>query len=56
MDRPGDPKAGNVPAELRALLVCPIDHGDLVDDRSALVCRVCRRRYPVLDRVPDLRT
>jgi uncharacterized protein YbaR (Trm112 family) len=40
--------------ELRELLVCPVDHGDLVDDEEAerLVCRVCGRRYPVVDGIP----
>ncbi len=40
--------------ELRALLVCPVDHGELSDDENAsrLVCRVCGRRYPVEDGIP----
>lgn len=40
--------------ELRALLVCPADHGELTDDveGSRLVCTVCRRRYPVVDGIP----
>ncbi len=40
--------------ELRELLVCPSDHGDLVDDVKAerLVCTVCDRRYPVVDGIP----
>lgn len=40
--------------ELRALLVCPADHGSLTDDveTSRLVCSVCGRRYPVIDGIP----
>lgn len=40
--------------ELRALLVCPADHGELTDDvqDSRLVCSVCGRRYPVVDGIP----
>ncbi|MGH8911744.1 MAG: Trm112 family protein [Acidimicrobiia bacterium] len=40
--------------ELRALLVCPADHGALTDDVAAsrLVCSVCGRRYPVVDGIP----
>lgn len=40
--------------ELRALLVCPADHGSLTDDVAAsrLVCSVCGRRYPVIDGIP----
>lgn len=40
--------------ELRALLVCPADHGELTDDveASRLVCTVCGRRYPVVDEIP----
>lgn len=40
--------------ELRSLLVCPVDHGELTDDTQAqrLVCTVCGRRYPVRDGIP----
>lgn len=40
--------------ELRALLVCPADHGELVDDTEAsrLVCQTCGRRYAVVDGIP----
>lgn len=40
--------------ELRELLVCPVDHGELVDDPQAqrLVCSVCGLRYPVVDGIP----
>ncbi|HLU31253.1 MAG TPA: Trm112 family protein [Acidimicrobiia bacterium] len=40
--------------ELRSLLVCPVDHGELTDDHEGrrLVCTVCGRRYPVRDGIP----
>jgi uncharacterized protein YbaR (Trm112 family) len=39
---------------LAAIIVCPVDHGDLKEDEpnSRLVCQVCGRRYPVDDGVP----
>jgi len=35
--------------DLAAVLVCPVDHGDLTEDAAAqrLVCSECGRRYPV---------
>lgn len=40
--------------ELRAILVCPVDHALLRDDvaTSRLICAECDRRYPVVDGVP----
>ena len=38
--------------ELRALLVCPVDHQPLRDDDGALVCTACARRYPIVDGIP----
>lgn len=38
--------------ELRALLVCPVDHAVLLDGQDALVCSACGRRYPIRDGVP----
>lgn len=38
--------------ELRALLVCPIDHAELTDEPETLVCTACGRRYPVVDGIP----
>lgn len=42
--------------ELREILVCPVDHADLVDDadRQRLECTRCGRRYPVEDGIPIL--
>ena len=39
---------------LGALLVCPIDHGDLQEIEQTLVCRVCGRVYPVDEGTPDM--
>lgn len=38
---------------LEAILVCPVDKGDLDQDVAAsrLVCKECGRRYPVEDGV-----
>lgn len=40
--------------DLRRLLVCPVDHAELVNDEAAarLVCSGCGRRYPVIDGIP----
>jgi uncharacterized protein YbaR (Trm112 family) len=39
---------------LEAILVCPVDKGDLTQDEEASVleCTVCHRRYPVRDGIP----
>ena len=39
-------------AELRALLVCPVDYQPLRDEEAALVCTECGRRYPIIDGIP----
>ena len=40
--------------QLAAILVCPVDKSDLVEDEatSHLVCTACARRYPVRDGIP----
>ncbi len=40
--------------DLAAVLVCPVDKGELVEDLDAsrLVCSRCNRRYPVRDGIP----
>ena len=39
---------------LRALLVCPVDHGDLCDEPGALICIICGRHYPIIDGIPRM--
>lgn len=47
-----------IPAKIRALLVCPRCRGDLVDAGTAtapkLVCNACRVAYPVEQGIPVL--
>jgi uncharacterized protein YbaR (Trm112 family) len=40
--------------DLAAILVCPVDKADLVEDEvtSHLVCTRCGRRYPVRNGIP----
>jgi uncharacterized protein YbaR (Trm112 family) len=40
--------------QLAAILVCPVDKGDLAEDEASarLVCTECGRRYPVRDGIP----
>ena len=40
--------------QLAAILVCPVDKADLIEDEPAsrLVCTECARRYPVRDGIP----
>lgn len=40
--------------ELVAILVCPVCHQPLCEERDWLVCEPCRRRYPVRDGIPVL--
>lgn len=40
--------------DLLALLVCPVDHGELELKDSALVCTRCGRVYPVVDGIPNM--
>lgn len=43
-----------IPPLLAQILVCPVDHGDLIEDVPAerLECVTCGRRYPVRDGIP----
>lgn len=45
---------GLIDPVLAAILVCPVEHADLVEDEAAsrLVCTSCGRRYPVEDGIP----
>ena len=40
--------------DLAAILVCPVDKSELVEDveGSRLICTKCRRAYPVRDGIP----
>ncbi len=53
-ERAGAVAGSSTPPELREMLVCPLDHGELDDVEETLVCRVCGRVYPVVDGVPDM--
>ena len=43
-----------IPPELLEMLVCPLCKTEvkLTPDGSGLVCRSCRRRYPIVDDIP----
>jgi uncharacterized protein YbaR (Trm112 family) len=40
--------------EMLAVLVCPVDKGELRLEGEELVCTVCGRRYPIVDGVPNM--
>jgi uncharacterized protein YbaR (Trm112 family) len=40
--------------ELLALLVCPVDHAELVLEESNLLCTKCGRSYPITDGIPNM--
>ena len=41
-----------VDPELLALLVCPVDHGEVSLEVDRLVCARCGRGYPLVDGIP----
>jgi uncharacterized protein len=43
-----------LPAEVRALLVCPRCHGELAGEPQALRCDACRLRYRIERGIPVL--
>ncbi len=43
-----------IDSDLLALLVCPVDHGELELQDSVLVCTKCARRYPIVDGIPNM--
>ena len=43
-----------LPADLLAILVCPIDKAPVSQDGDALVCPRCGRRYPIEDGIPNM--
>ncbi|MCC6673958.1 MAG: Trm112 family protein [Thermomicrobiales bacterium] len=40
--------------ELLAMLVCPIDHGQLELKDSTLVCTTCGRVFPIVEGIPNM--
>ena len=38
--------------ELRAILVCPACKGDLVFEETRIICRACRKAYPIREGIP----
>lgn len=46
--------SASLPADVRAMLVCPRCRGELVDRPSALRCLACALDYPVEEGVPYL--
>jgi uncharacterized protein YbaR (Trm112 family) len=43
-----------LPAEVLALLACPVCHGALYAEADEIRCAQCRRSYPVEDGIPIL--
>ena len=43
-------------ADVLAILVCPVCHGDLVYDVAAqtLTCNACRLRFRIVDDIPNM--
>ena len=44
----------NLDPELRAIIVCPADRGELAEVGEELVCQTCGLAYPVRDDIPVL--
>jgi uncharacterized protein YbaR (Trm112 family) len=38
--------------ELKSILVCPTCKGELLFEETRIVCRACRRAYPIRDDIP----
>ena len=38
--------------ELKAILVCPACKGELVFEETRIICRACRKAYPIRDGIP----
>jgi uncharacterized protein YbaR (Trm112 family) len=38
--------------ELKRMLVCPACKGDLLFEDTRIICRSCRRAYPIRDDIP----
>lgn len=50
-----EPDAPRVNAELLRMLRCPLCKGALSSTREALACGACRKSYPIVLGIPDLR-
>jgi uncharacterized protein YbaR (Trm112 family) len=44
--------AAELPADLLAILVCPLDKATVHPEGARLVCEQCGRAYPVRDGIP----
>lgn len=44
--------AGDLPASLLEILVCPLDKAKVHPEGTRLVCEKCGRAYPVRDGIP----
>jgi len=46
-----------IPQDILKILVCPLDKGDLTynSKKTALVCTVCNKSYPITDGIADMR-
>jgi uncharacterized protein YbaR (Trm112 family) len=38
--------------ELKAILACPACKGDLLFEETRIICRACRKAYPIRDGIP----
>ena len=38
--------------ELKAILACPACKGDLLFEEPRIICRACRKAYPIRDGIP----
>ena len=38
--------------ELKSIMVCPACKGDLLYEETRIICRACRRAYPIRDGIP----
>ncbi len=43
-----------ISSDLLAILVCPVDHGELEVAPGSLRCTVCQHVYPVEDGIPNM--
>jgi uncharacterized protein YbaR (Trm112 family) len=44
--------AGMIDEELKSIMVCPACKGDLLYEDTRIICRACRRAYPIRDGIP----